>query len=118
MIAGAVYGFTYDDGLVPIAWATVYADNGHVTFTASTSGGGDYEMFVPQGTYNVTVVEPGYVPQSSVVAVSAGSASSINFYLEESHVPVPEFPSGMASALAILGLAAVLVAVKRTKRRK
>jgi len=118
MILGAVYGFDMYDDLRPIAWAPVYANNGRNTFTAYTSGGGDYEMYVPQGTYNVTVVEPGYVPYSSVVAVSAGSASTINFYLEESHVPVPEFPSGMVSAMAVLAFASVLVAVKRTKRRK
>jgi hypothetical protein len=118
LITGSVYGFDMFDELIPIAWAPVYANNGQRTFTAYTSGGGYYEMYVPQGTYNVTVVQPGYVPQGSVVAVSPGSASTINFYLEESHVPVPEFPSGMASAIAVLAFAAVLVAVKRTKRRK
>jgi hypothetical protein len=118
MITGSVYGFDMYDELVPIAWAPVYASNARYTFTAYTGGGGYYEMFVPQGTYNVTVVQPGYVPYTSVAAVSAGSASTINFYLEESHVPVPEFPSGMVSAIAVLAFAAVLVAVKRSKRRK
>ncbi len=117
-ITGSVYGFDYYDELQPIAWASVYANNGHTTFVAYSSGGGYYEMYVPQGTYNVTVVEPGYVPYSTAVSVSADSASTINFYLEESHVPVPEFPSGMASAVAILALAAVLVATRRTKRTK
>lgn len=117
-ITGSVYGFDMYDELQPIAWAPVYASNNRYTFTAYTGGGGYYEMFVPQGTYNVTVVEPGYVPYTSVVAVSAGSASTINFYLEESHIPVPEFPSGMVSAIAVLAFAAVLVAVKRSKRRK
>jgi hypothetical protein len=118
IITGTVYGFNWDDELRPIAWAPVYANNGPTTFTAYTSGGGYYEMYVPQGTYNVTVVEPGYVPYSSVVAVGPGSASTINFYLEESHVPVPEFPTGTVSAIAVLAFAAVLVAAKRTKRRK
>ncbi len=118
MIYGTVYGFTYDDGLVPIAWATVHAYNGRFTFNASTSEGGGYEMFVPQGTWNVTVAQPGYVSQATIVAVSAGSSSAINFTLNECNCAVPEFPSGMASVLAVLALAAVLVAVKRTKRRK
>ena len=118
MITGSVYGFDMWDELQPIAWASVYANNGVHMFTAYTGGGGYYEMFVPQGTYNVTVVEPGYVTQDSVVAVSAGSSSTINFYLEESHVPVPEFPSGMISAIAVLAFTAVLVAVRRTKRKK
>jgi hypothetical protein len=75
-------------------------------------------MYVPQGLYNVTVVEPGYVTYSSVVAVSPGSASTINFYLEQSHIPVPEFPSGMVSAVTVLALAVVLIAARRAKRRK
>jgi hypothetical protein len=118
LITGSVYGFDMYNELRPIAWAPVHANNGRYTFTAYTGGGGYYAMYVPQGTYNVTVVTPGYVPYSSVVAVSPGSASTINFYLEESHVPVPEFPSGMISVTAVLALAAALVAVKRAKRRK
>jgi hypothetical protein len=118
MIAGSVYGFNMFDELEPIAWASVHANSGPYSFVAYTSGGGFYEMYVPQGTYNVTVIEPGYVPYSSVVAVSPGSASTINFYLEESHVPVPEFPSGMVLAVTVLALAVVLVAAKRTRRRQ
>ena len=118
MITGSVYGFDMWDELEPIAWASVYANSGQHTFVAYTSGGGQYEMYVPQGTYNVTVVEPGYLSYSSSVAVAPGSASTINFYLEESHVPVPEFPSGTVSAITLFALAAVLIATKRTKRRK
>src|SRR5208337_1117390 len=61
-ITGAVYGFTWDDQLTPIAWASVNANNGRTTFVAYSSGGGDYQMFVPQGTYNVTVVEQATYP--------------------------------------------------------
>jgi hypothetical protein len=118
MITGSVYGFDMFDELVPIAWASVYANNGQTTFVAYTGGGGYYEMYVPQGTYNVTVVEPGYVSYSSAVAVSPGSASTINFYLEQSHIPVPEFPSGVISIVTVLSLAAVLIAARRTRRTK
>jgi len=117
MISGSVYGFNMWDELEPIAWASVYANNGRNTFVAYSSGGGYYEMYVPQGFYNVTVVQPGYISYSSTVSVAAGSASTINFYLEESHVPVPEFPSGMAGVLAVLALAAVLLATRRIKRK-
>lgn len=117
-IAGYVYGFNMYNQLEPIAWAPVTADDGQYSFVAYTGGGGYYNMFVPQGTYNVTVTEPGFVPYSSSVAVSPGSASTINMYLYQSHIPVPEFPSGAVSAITILALAAVLVAAKRTKRKK
>jgi hypothetical protein len=118
IITGSVYGFDMFDQLQPISWASIYANNGRTTFVAYSSGDGYYEMYVPQGAYNVTVVQPGYVPYSSAVSVSEGSASTINFYLEQSHVPVPEYPSGIASAIAVLALAAVLVAARRTKRSK
>ena len=118
MITGSVYGFNMFNQLEPIAWASVYANSGQTRFVAYTSGSGYYAMYVPQGLYNVTVVEPGFVPYSSAVAVSPGSASTINFYLEQSHIPVPEFPSGAVLAVTVLALAAVLVAAKRTRRTK
>ena len=75
-------------------------------------------MYVPSGLYNVTVVEPGYLAYSNAVSVAPGSASSINFYLELSHVPVPEFPSGIVlSVTLVLTLSAALLAIRRTKRR-
>jgi hypothetical protein len=75
-------------------------------------------MFVPAGNYNVTVVEPGYKPYSSAVSVSPGSGSTINFYLEQSHVPVPEFPSGMISVIAIVALSVAVLAMRRTSRKR
>jgi hypothetical protein len=118
MITGSVYGFNMYNQLEPIAWASVSANNGHYTFVTYSDGGGYYEEYVPQGLYNVTVVEPGYVSYSNAVVVSPGSTSTINFYLEQSHIPVPEFPAGMASAVAMLAFAAVLIAARRTRRRK
>jgi hypothetical protein len=118
MITGSVYGFDMWDELQPIAWASINANNGVTTFTAYSGGGGYYEMYVPSGSYNVTVVEPGYVTYTDAVSVAPGSASSINFYLEQSHVPVPEFPSGIVlSVTLVLTLCAALLAMRRTKRR-
>jgi hypothetical protein len=118
MITGSVFGFNMWDQLEPIVWASVYANNGQTTFVAYTGGGGYYEMYVPQGSYNVTVVQPGYVAYSNAVSVSPGSASTINFYLEQSHVPVPEFPSGVASAILVVTMSAALVALRRSRRKK
>jgi hypothetical protein len=75
-------------------------------------------MVVPAGSYNVTVAPPGYKAYSNTVAVSDGSASTINFYLEQSHVPVPEFPTDVASIIAIVAITAALAVMKLRKRRK
>jgi Carboxypeptidase regulatory-like domain len=117
-ITGYVLGFDMFDQLQPIAWATVTANSGNYRLLAYSGSAGYYDMFVPAGNYNVTVVEPGYKPSSSMVSVSPGSASTINFNLEQSHVPVPEFPSGMISVIAILALATALVAVRRSRRKR
>jgi hypothetical protein len=117
MIRGNVYGFDMFDQLQPIAWATVTASNGQNNFVAYTGGGGYYEMYVPAGAYNVTVNPPGYTPYSSSVAVSDGSSSVINFDLEQSHVPVPEYPQGAFVLVLFVALASVLV-VQRTMLRR
>ena len=116
-ITGYVLGFDMFDQLQPIAWATVIANSGQYRLTAYSSSSGYYDMFVPAGNYNVTVVEPGYKPYSSAVTVSAVSGSTINFYLEQSHVPVPEFPSGLFSVIAVAALSAALLAIRRTRRK-
>jgi len=117
MIRGTVLGFNMFDQLEPIAWATVYANGGHRTFIAYSSSGGFYEMFVPAGRYNVTVTQPGYLSYSNSVAVSDGSTSSINFVLEQSHVPVPEFQPNMTFIVMVLTLAGALFVRRRSMKR-
>jgi aspartate/methionine/tyrosine aminotransferase len=81
-------------------------------FSAASDANGAYELFIPVGNYNVTVAEPGYVSYSTGIVVSGGSASVINFYLEESHVPVPEFRSELLSVVLALSLIAILLPKK------
>jgi redox-regulated HSP33 family molecular chaperone len=117
-ITGYVLGFDMFDQLQPISWATVTAENGQYRLVAYSGSAGYYAMFVPAGNYNVTVVEPGYKPYSSIVTVSPGSTSTINVYLEQSHVPVPEFPSGMISVIAAAALSASVLAMRRRRRKR
>jgi len=117
-IQGDVLGFDMFNQLEPIAWATVTAQNGQYRLVAYSSSSGYYDMYVPAGHYNVSVSEPGYKLGSSFVVVSPGSSNSINFDLEESHVPVPEFPSGMISVIAVVALSAALLAMRRTRRKR
>jgi len=72
---GQVLGFDQYNYLVPISWAKVIATNGIAVFAASTGGDGYYGMYLPAGYYNVTAIEPGFVPHTIFVAVSDGSSS-------------------------------------------
>jgi hypothetical protein len=117
-VFGQVLGFDYSNYLVPISWARVIATNGFSTFASSTGGDGGYGMYLPAGYYNVTAIEPGFVPHTIFVAVSDGSSSSINFYLEQSHIPVPEFQPQMILMVLVVALTAALMAKKATKRTR
>ncbi len=118
IIAGYILGVDMYDQLQPIVWATVYASDYRYTFVAYSSSGGFYEMFVPAGTYNVTVVEQGYKAYSNSVSVSDGSKSTINIYLEQSHVPIPEFPTAMISIIALVTVSACLAMARAKRNRK
>ena len=117
-VQGWVYGFDMYDELVPLVWVNVTASNGEYRFVASTGVNGSYAMFLPSGTYNLTVSAPGYQSYSRSIAVSNGSASTVNVYLYESGVPVPEFPAEALSLLMILGIAAALLTKKATKQSR
>ncbi len=115
-VYGQVLGFDQYNYLVPISWAKVIATNGISLFASATGGDGSYGMYLPAGYYNVTAVEPGFVPHTIFVAVSDGSSSSINFYLEQSHIPVPEFQPQMILIVMVVALTATLLA-KRAKKQ-
>jgi len=118
LIRGSVYGFTMYDELTPIEWAPVTASNDQYEFVAYSGAGGIYEMFVPTGVYNLTVVTPGYTTYSTSVAVSDGSASTLNFYLEQSGVPIPEFQPSAFAMVLFIALASVLLAKRASQRRR
>jgi hypothetical protein len=117
VLFGYVYGFTMYDQLIPLEWVTVTATGGGYHFATSTGTGGNFEMFLPVGAYNVSISQPGYKPYSSTVAISDGSSSTVNFYLEESGVPIPEFPASTVSMIVVIVLAVTLLTRKATKLR-
>jgi hypothetical protein len=116
-IFGWVYGFNMWDELVPLEWVPVTATSVNYQFAVSTGANGTFEMFVPAGTYNLTVNAPGYKPHSLTVAVSEGSPSMASFYLEQSGVPIPEFPAQALSMIIAIALAVTLLSRKSTKRK-
>jgi len=118
-VQGWVYGCcTYDDQLIVIEWPEVTASDGVSTFRASASFNGGYDFYLPVGTYNLTAEAPGFKPQSMTIAVSDGaSLNGVNFYLERSGLPIPEFPGETLAIIMTVTLAAALVAKRATKRK-
>lgn len=116
-IHGWVYGFNMWDELVPLEWVNVAATNADYEFVASTGVNGTFEMFLPAGTYKLTISAPGYKAYSSSVAVSDGSSSTVNLYLEQSGVPIPEFPAQAVSMIVVMALAVTLLSRKAMKRK-
>ncbi len=117
LLRGYVYGFDMYDELIPLVWVNVTATNANYKIGTSTGGGGEYEMYVPLGAYNLSVNAPGYKPYSQSVFVGEGSASTINMYLYQSGVPVPEFPmQTFALAISFVVAVSLLTKVKRRKR--
>jgi hypothetical protein len=120
-IYGWVYGFTWDDQLVPLEWVPVTAINLNAStfpaFVVSTGVNGTFGMYVPSGTYNVTVSPPGYKGYSRTISVYEGSSSQASFYLEQSHVPVPEFPTEAISIILVMAVAVTLLRRPRSRQR-
>lgn len=121
-IQGWVYGYTMFDQLIPLGWIPVTASNSQYSFTTSTGGNGAYDMYLPVGTFNLTAGysdNAGYKSYSQSITVSDGaSINGFNFYLEQSHVPIPEFPPQLFSVAMIIAIAATLIAKRRLKRRE
>jgi len=132
---GEISGYVFDANKHPVDWAPVIAKNAEHSFEAFSGMSGFYLMRVPAGTYNVTINAPGYeglvanttVAEGSVtnmnfhlnsinIAVSAGSSSVINFYLQQTQTPVPEFQPNMSLTLIVLIMAAVLLLRRSAKR--
>jgi len=132
---GEIAGYVLGVNKEPVDWAAVYANNGQQRFQAFSGMSGYYEMRVPAATYNVTVDVPGYevllnnanVTKGSTttmnfnlntmqVAVSSGSSSVINFYLEQTQTPVPEFQPTMTLLVAVLTIAFSTLLLKRLKK--
>jgi len=119
-IHGTVYWYDQYGNLHPLPWAQVIAegDGGEPAMVVSTTDG-TYMMWVAPGTYNVTASsEPGYLPESHMVTVSDGGSEAVNFQLEPSGKPIPEYPVSVQPVmLAVAALAAAIMIRRRHRAR-
>jgi hypothetical protein len=115
LISGQVSGFTWSDEIRPVSWASITAAGAGGTFV-SYSWDGYYDMYLPAGTYDLTVAESaGHETLSAPITVSTGQlVTGFSFYLQRTNIPIPEF--GVVIAL-VTALGASLVVLRRTRKK-
>ena len=115
-LRGAVWGYNMYDDAVPLVWARVSAySDGFLVESVSTGLNGSYIMFLPSGLLNVTVEHPGFKIQTKVIAISEGGVAQMNFYLERSEIPIPEFEAYLLPIMVVV-LLVLTRAVTKKKR--
>ena len=117
MLRGKVYGYNMYDEPIPLIWARVSAyENDSLVGSIPTGANGTYTMFLPSGRLNVTVQYAGFKTQARIVSISEGGATQLDFYLERSEVPIPEFEAYFVPFVAASLLAITTVLTKRKRR--
>ena len=116
VIRGTIYWYDQYGNLHPFSWVQVTATSadGGVTTTSSTVDG-TYVMYVAPGTYDVTASsEPAFISQSKTVTVTPGGmAGGVDFQLESSGKPIPEYPSIAQPVLLLMATLAAAVFIRR-----
>jgi hypothetical protein len=116
MIRGTVYWYDQYGNLHPLAWAQVIAEGDGGDVVVSTTDG-TYMMWVAPGTYNVTASSgPGYVPESQMVTVSDGGSAAVDFQLEPSGKPIPEYPVPLQPIMLAVAALAAAIMIRRRHR--
>ena len=99
---GDITGFVIGVNHYPVDWAQIYARNVNVTFEAFSGMSGMYRMRVPAGNYVVSVYVLGYDANNLDANVTVGSMVRLDFQLQQTQTPVPEFPlTAFATAIAL-----------------
>jgi hypothetical protein len=97
------------------SWQTITAKG--ATATTKTWGpvDGYYYTYVKPDTYTVYATGPGYKSGTRTVVATWGATSDgQDFYLEESGIPIPEFPA--AGLLAAVSAIATVMLLRRQHR--
>jgi hypothetical protein len=118
VLRGRVLGYTWFDEATPLVWAriTAYVGESQVG-TISTGSNGSYLMYLPVGRVNITVEYPGFLRQSRFVHVSEGGSTTLDWYLERSELPIPEFSSYHVFLVAAALIGTIQVLLRRRVKR-
>jgi len=122
LVQGTVYGYTHCGDWRSASWVTILALAADGKEYKWYSFDGAYEMWLTPGTYTLSVIpwyptmKEGFKAQSLPgFAVSEGSQLSMDFFLEQSEVPIPEFP--VTAIVLASALAASLFILRRRRKQ-
>jgi hypothetical protein len=104
-VEGRVWWIDMHGDMHPLVWATVEAISDTVTVTTSSDGNGYYFLYVKEGGYTLRASHVGFITQEAEILVSPQSVTVIEFYLEESGVPIPEFPPILLNLAIFMAIA-------------
>ncbi|MGA2238491.1 MAG: hypothetical protein ABSG74_04695 [Candidatus Bathyarchaeia archaeon] len=121
VISGTIYWSDQYGNVHPFSWVQVTATSadGNVTVTSSTVDG-TYVLYVAPGTYEVTASpNQAFISQSKTVTVSPGGmAGGVDFQLEPSGKPIPEYPSVTQPILLLMATLAAAVFLRQRGRAR
>ena len=120
LVAGSVYGYTHVDEPRTPAWTLIRFTAADGTSFDHYTFDGRFSAWLSPGPYTISAIywtptkQEGYKVQTMPYHVSEGTVGSFNIYLEQSKIPIPEFPASLAVLTA--GLAASLFILRRKRR--
>src|SRR5208282_3484366 len=91
-ISGTALAFTWANDFRSLSWAAVSVAGASGSTWNYYTYDGEFQMYLPEGTYSLTISSPGIASQTLTIAVTGGEAgTAANVYLQQTNVPVPEF---------------------------
>jgi hypothetical protein len=115
LVGGTVYVKNYMGDYRAAGWANVTATNGiSAPLRATMRSDGKYQVYLLEGTWTLTCSLPGYKTVTKAIAVSDGSTNlGIDFQLEESGAPIPEFSQYATPLVTALSLLLVIALLRK-----
>jgi len=119
LLQGAVYGYTWCDDWRSASWMLVQASGAPGTFNYFTFDG-RYEIYLPRGTWTLQVTPwspkgEAFKGYAMPIVISDGQVGAMDVFLEQSGIPIPEFP--VAAIVLASALAASLFILRRRRKQ-
>jgi hypothetical protein len=120
-IQGTILEMNWDNDVRTASWISLLIVNSTAYQYYWYTWDGWVDGYLDPGTYRVTMSEwtknEGHLPVRFTLNVNRGQQASINYILDESQIPIPEFPM-LSLNLLCLSITVCLMRVWRTKKRK